>query len=141
MKPELCHRCLASICFPQYFMKATLRLSGGSSLLYVRLFPSSPHGPAERGEVIRSHLTLTVDEEGGGARYTAHVGALDVRCDPFGPSVVSKVIGERLHIETELIGVADQVLGDGSSWCSSSRSCIAQKAPCAAAASDASAAI
>ena len=77
--PELCHRYLASICSPQYLTMAKLRLRWGPPMPDVRLFPSGPYGPAEGREVIRSHLPLTVDEEGGGARYTAQVSALDVR--------------------------------------------------------------
>ena len=54
-----------------------------------RLCPSGPDGTAERREVVRSHLSPTVDEEARGARDPAHVGALDVRRDVFAPSVCS----------------------------------------------------
>jgi hypothetical protein len=88
--------------------------SGGSPLPPmpdVRLRPSGAHGPAERREVIRPHLPLTIDKEGGGARYPAHVGALDVRRNAFAPSVVSKVLGEGVHVDTERFRIPNQILG------------------------------
>jgi hypothetical protein len=60
----------------------------------VRLFSSSPYGTSEGREVIRPHLALTIDEEARGSGNPTHVGALDVRFDPFGPSVASKVVSE-----------------------------------------------
>ena len=77
----------------------------------VRLCPSGAYGTAERREIVRSDLPLSVDKEARGTRDHAHIGALDVCRHSFAPSATSEVLGGCIHIESELFRVPDKVLG------------------------------
>ena len=80
-------------------------------MLAMRLCPSGPYGSAERFDVIRSRLPLSVDKEAGGTRDHAHISAFHVCRDSLAPSMTSEVLGECIHIETEPFRVPDEVLG------------------------------
>src|SRR4051794_25600423 len=55
-------------------------------------------------------MSPAVDEEGRGAAHGRDVGALDVPVDPGRVSSLGEVAGEPVHVQTELLGVADEVL-------------------------------
>ncbi len=82
-----------------------------TALCDVRLCPSGSYSTAERREVVRSGLPLSIDKEGGGARDHAHVSAFHVRRDTFAPSMTSEILGEFIDIESELFRVPDEILG------------------------------
>jgi hypothetical protein len=54
-------------------------------------------------------VAAAVDEEGGFAGDTAQVGAVDVFGNAGGAGVVLQVVGEPFDVESELLGIADQV--------------------------------
>ena len=56
-------------------------------------------------------MTAAVDEEGRCAGDAAQVGAVDVLGDAVGAGVLPEFVGEVFDVESELVGVTDQVAG------------------------------
>ena len=73
-----------------------------------------------------------------GVPDAAQVGAVDVLGDA--PAAMPTTSSGTCRRRARRLARADEIAGSSASWRSSSRSCICQNAPCAAAASDASAA-
>jgi len=51
----------------------------------------------------------SVDEKGRCAGHPAQVGGVDILCDPVGGGMPSEVVLESLDVETEVLGVPDQI--------------------------------
>src|SRR4051794_21381689 len=63
----------------------------------------------QRADVVSALVPAAVDEEGRGATDGGDVGALDVTVDPCRVSAFDEVAGEPLHVQAELVCVADEV--------------------------------